>query len=63
MTLPHNALLLFDFTLTDEFPWSAFRVGGMTIGVLTHWCFGYRNLDTEVITRQHKVEERAPQPL
>ena len=31
----------------------------MTIGLAAHWWFGYRHLDTELDTRQHKTEERA----
>ena len=52
-------LLVINVTLADEFPWSAFAVGGMTIGLLAHWWFGYRNLETELTARQHKIEERA----
>jgi hypothetical protein len=52
-------LIVINFTLAAEFPWSAFAVGGMTIGLLAHWWFGYRNLETELTARQHKVEERA----
>lgn len=52
-------LIVINFTLADEFPWSAFAVGGMTIGLLAHWWFGYRNLEAQLAARQHKVEERA----
>jgi hypothetical protein len=52
-------LIVINFTSAAEFPWSAFAVGGMTIGLLAHWWFGYRNLETELTARQHKVEERA----
>jgi hypothetical protein len=31
----------------------------MTIDLFAHWWFGYRNLETELTARQHKVEERA----
>jgi hypothetical protein len=54
-------LVVINFTLADEFPWSAFAVAGMTIGLLAHWWFGYHNLDTDITARQHKVEERATQ--
>jgi hypothetical protein len=56
-------LVVINLTLADEFPWSVFAVAGMTIGLLAHWWFGYRNLDTEVTARQHKIEERAAQLL
>lgn len=52
-------LIVINFTLADEFPWSAIAAGGMTIGLLAHWWFGYRNLEAELTARQHKVEERA----
>ena len=52
-------LIVINFAFADDFPWSAFAVGGMTIGLLAHWWFGYRNLETELTARQHKVEERA----
>lgn len=52
-------LIVINLTVADEFAWSAFAVGGMTIGLAAHWWFGYLHLDTELATRQHKVEERA----
>ena len=38
-------LIAINFTSADAFPWSAFAVGGMTIGLVAHWWFGYRNLE------------------
>jgi len=52
-------LVVINITLADEFPWSIFAVAGMTIGLLAHWWFGYRNLDSDITARQHKVEKRA----
>jgi len=52
-------LLAINYTLADEFPWSALAVGGMSIGLFAHWWFGYRNLETELTARQHKIEARA----
>jgi carbon starvation protein CstA len=52
-------LVVINFTLAAEFPWSVFAVVGMTIGLAAHWWFGYRHLDSEVTDRQHQVEERA----
>jgi hypothetical protein len=34
-------LIVINITLAPEFPWSAFAVGGMLIGLLAHWWFGY----------------------
>ena len=63
ITVLVTALLIgINFALAPEFPWSAFAVGGMTIGLLAHWWFGYRNLESELTARQHKVEERAAHP-
>ena len=60
VTVLVSALLIaINLTLADAFPWSAFAVAGMTIGMLAHWWFGYRNLETDLTARQHKVEERA----
>jgi hypothetical protein len=60
ITLLVSALLIvINVTVAEEFPWSAFAVGGMTIGLAAHWWFGYRHLDNELAARQHKVEERA----
>jgi hypothetical protein len=60
VTVLVSALLIaINFTLADAFPWSAFAVGGMTIGMFAHWWFGYRNLEADLTARQHKVEERA----
>jgi hypothetical protein len=52
-------LIVINLTVADEFPWSAFAVAGMTIGLAAHWWFGYRKLDTALSARQHKVEDRA----
>jgi hypothetical protein len=54
-------LIVINITVAEEFPWSAFAAGGMTIGWFAHWWFGYLHLDTELAARQHKVENRAAQ--
>jgi hypothetical protein len=41
-----------------EFPWSAFVVGGMAIGLFFHW-FGYRRADVDIRDRQARIEARA----
>ena len=45
--------------LAPEFPWSAFAVAGMAIGLAAHWWFGFQKLDAQLIAQQEKVEERA----
>jgi hypothetical protein len=57
--LVSTLLIVINLTVADEFPWSAFATGGMSIGLAAHWWFGQRHLDTELATRQHKVEQRA----
>lgn len=52
-------LVVINLTVADEFPWSAFAVAGMTLGLAAHWWFGHRNLDTELAARQLKAEDRA----
>jgi hypothetical protein len=52
-------LIVINVALAAEFPWSAFAVGGMTIGLGAHWWLGYRNVDAEQTARQHLIEERA----
>lgn len=60
VTLVVSALLIvINVTLAAQFPWSAFPVGGMSIGLAAHWWFGYRNLDTELDAQQKRVEARA----
>jgi hypothetical protein len=52
-------LVLINVLLAPEFPWSAFAVAGMCIGLAAHWWFGYRTLEAEVATRQRSIETRA----
>jgi hypothetical protein len=52
-------LVLVNITVASEFPWSAFAVGGMVIGLVAHWWFGFHKLDDQLTTRQHRIEERA----
>jgi hypothetical protein len=44
--------------VADGFPWSAFVVGGMSIGLLFHWV-GYRRAELDMRSRQHKIEAHA----
>jgi hypothetical protein len=53
------ALVVINITVASEFPWSAFAVGGMAIGLAAHWWFGFQKLDEQLAAQQHKVEARA----
>ena len=52
-------LIIINITLAPEFPWSALAVGGMLIGLLAHWWFGYLKLDEQISKRQQETEARA----
>ena len=54
-------LIFINVTLAPEFPWSAFAVGGMLIGLLAHYWFGYVKLDDQLTRQQQEVETRAAQ--
>ena len=56
-------LIIINITLAREFPWSAFAVGGMLIGLLAHWWFGYVKLDDQLTRQQQETEARAAQLL
>lgn len=45
--------------LADEFPWSAFVVAGMSIGLAIHYVFGVRLADRSLGTHQRAVESLA----
>ena len=60
ITVLVSALLVaLNLTVADGFPWSAFAVGGMTIGLVAHWWGGYRRLDDQLEEQQHRAERRA----
>jgi hypothetical protein len=40
------------------FPWSAFVVAGMAVGLFFHW-FGYRRTDADLRNRQARIEAHA----
>lgn len=52
-------LVVINVTLASEFPWSAFAVAGMGIGLAAHWWFGFYKLEEELTKRQRKTEARA----
>lgn len=54
-------LIVINITLAPEFPWSTFAVGGMLIGLLAHWWFGYVQLDEQLTKQQQQTEARAAQ--
>lgn len=54
-------LIAINITLAPEFPWSAFAGGGMLIGLLAHWWFGYVKLDDQLTSQQQRTEVRAAQ--
>lgn len=46
--------------LADAFPWSAFVVAEMSIGLAVHYIFGVHRLDRSLSTHQRSVEHLAP---
>ena len=54
-------LIIINVTLAPEFPWSAFAVGGMLVGLLAHWWFGYIKMDEQLTKKQQLTEARAAQ--
>jgi hypothetical protein len=54
-------LIIINITLAPDFPWSAFAVGGMLIGLLAHWWFGYVKIDDQITKQQQQTEARAAQ--
>jgi len=46
----------------SAFPWSAFVVGGMALGLFFHW-FGYRRSERDLRNRQARIESRAHELL
>jgi len=45
--------------LADEFPWSAFVVAGMSIGLAVHYIFGVRLVDRSLTVHHLAVENLA----
>jgi len=52
------ALIPVNVLLAPEFPWAAFVVIGMAVGLFFHW-FGYRRAEADVRARQARIEARA----
>jgi hypothetical protein len=52
-------LVVVNLTVAREFPWSAFAVGGMLVGLVAHWRFGFQKLDEQLLRQQHRIESRA----
>ena len=51
-------LIPINIVVAPEFPWSAFVVVGMGIGLFFHW-FGYRRAEIDIRKRQEQIEARA----
>jgi hypothetical protein len=52
-------LVVINLTVATGFPWSAFAVGGMAIGLAVHWWFGYHRLDDQLSHQQLATETKA----
>jgi hypothetical protein len=53
------ALVALNVFVAPEFPWSAFAVAGMLIGLGAHYEFGVRRLGQSLATHQQDVETYA----
>jgi amino acid transporter len=53
------ALIAVNVFVAPAFPWSAFAVAGMTLGLGFHYYFGFRRVDENVTKHQRTVELRA----
>jgi len=51
-------LIPINVVVAPEFPWVAFVVAGMAIGLFFHW-FGYRRAESDIRARQERVKARA----
>ena len=54
-------LIPINVVVAPEFPWSAFVVFGMSVGLFFHW-FGYRHADADIRRRQQEIENRVGNP-
>jgi 2TM domain len=53
------ALVAVNVFVAPEFPWSAFAVAGMLIGLGAHYEFGVRRIGQSLAAHQREVETRA----
>lgn len=53
------ALIAVNVSVAPAFPWSAFAVAGMALGLGFHFYFGSRHVDENVTEHQHTVELHA----
>ena len=53
------ALIAFNVLVAPAFPWSAFAVVGMALGLGFHYYFGFLHVDKNVMEHQQTVESRA----
>ncbi len=56
------ALIPVNVFVAPDFPWSAFVVFGMGVGLFFHW-FGYRRAEADIRSRQSRIEARAREAL
>lgn len=55
------ALIVVNVLVAPEFPWSAFAVAGMLMGLGFHYYFGLLHVERNVAEHQSRVELRAQQ--
>ena len=53
------ALVLVNVFVAPEFPWSAFAVGGMLVGLGFHYYFGWLHMEDNLKAHQRSVELQA----
>ncbi len=52
-------LIAVNVLVTSSFPWSAFAVVGMGVGLVFHYYFGFVRIDENVEVHQRRVEQLA----
>jgi 2TM domain len=52
-------LIAVNILVAPEFPWSAFAVAGMLLGLGFHYYFGFLRVEQNTAQHQHSVELRA----
>lgn len=52
-------LVALNVLVASEFPWAAFPVLGMSVGLFAHWFFGVKRVESTTRAHQLEVERRA----
>jgi len=52
-------LVAVNILFAAEFPWSAFAVAGMVIGLAFHYYYGFLRVGESMVAHQRKVEQLA----